>query len=145
MSGVRVVPMTVGEHAAMLALWHSTPGVGVNERDEVVPLGEYLRRNPGMSQVAFVGSTLIGTLLAGHDGRRGYLHHLAVAASHRRLGVAKALLAAARSALAAAGIDICHCFVYPDNHDGQAFWIASGWRRRHDLMVMTSGGTAPRR
>jgi N-acetylglutamate synthase len=129
--------MDAGDVDAALALWRATAGVGVNERDTPDALAGYFVRNPGMSRVACDGAALVGTVLAGHDGRRGYLHHLAVSPDWRGRGIGRALVDAAIGALAGAGFTTCHCFVYPDNAVGLAFWSGMGWRRRHDLVVMT--------
>ena len=51
-------------------------------------IASFLARNPGFSQVALEGGKLVATILVGHDGRRGLIHHLVVAegARHRGLG-----------------------------------------------------------
>ena len=69
---------------AARALWQAAEGVGLSAADEAAPLAAFLTRNPGLSQVAEAAGRLAGTILVGHDGRRGYVHHLVVAQSHRR-------------------------------------------------------------
>ena len=75
--------MTAADLPAALRLWRKTEGVGLNESDRLPPLRRFLRRNPGLSQVARTHRRLLGAVLCGHEGRRGYLHHLAVAADCR--------------------------------------------------------------
>ena len=79
---------------------------------------------------------IIGAVLCGHDGRRGYLHHLAVATEHRRKGLGKSLVDRCLDKLRSLGIQKCNIFVYADNDDGKVFWQSSGWLDRHDLTVM---------
>lgn len=127
-----------------VALWRRTPGVGLSTADEPPALRRYLARNAGLSFVATAGGELVGTILCGHDGRRGLIHHLAVAPSHRRIGVARALLISALAALTAEGIQKCHALVMHDNTGGIAFWRAVRAVERDDLLlfsVLTTDGT----
>ncbi len=80
---------------------------------------------------------MIGAVLCGHDGRRGYLHHLAVHSTWRGRGVGRALTAACLAGLQAAGIDKCHLFVFNENHSGREYWEHEGWKERLDLLIMS--------
>lgn len=124
-----------GDIDVALRLWRRTEGVGLSDADHPDRLCGFLSRNPGLSRVAVSGESLIGTILCGTDGRRGYIHHLAVAAGSRRSGVGRALLADALSALQGIGIRKCHAFVLQFNPFGKLFWERSGWQRRDDLHV----------
>ena len=107
-------PFTPRDRAAAIALW----------------------RNPGLSFVARADGVLVGAVLCGHDGRRGYLHHLAVAPAHRRLGIGRRLVARCLSALARQDIPKCNIFVYGHNACGRAFWRRAGWKPRPDLELL---------
>lgn len=111
----------------VLALWQATPGVHVGESDSPEGIGFYLRRNRGLSLVALDGGRVVGALLVGHDGMRGFLHHLAVAADCRRKGLGRRLVAEALRRLKAAGITQCRLIVYRDNRPGRRFWKSLGW------------------
>ncbi len=133
----------------VLRLWRRTEGVGLNESDTPAQLGIYLRRNPGMSFVARVAGKIVGAVLCGHDGRRGYLHHLAVAKHHRQKGLGKTLVAMCLARLAESGILKCNIFLYANNEAGEGFWKQNGWENRDDLCVMQKtihpATTPPRR
>jgi len=129
--------LTLSDYDAVLALWQSSDGVGLSDADSREAIGRYLARNPGLSFTAWDGDLLVGAVLCGHDGRRGYVHHLAVRPSHRRQGIGKALAARCLDALAAEGIDKCHLFVFAVNADAIAFWKRVGWTQRVDLNVMS--------
>ncbi|HEX8246282.1 MAG TPA: GNAT family N-acetyltransferase [Longimicrobium sp.] len=126
-----------GDVAEALELWTATEGVGLRGADSPAELRRYLVRNPGLSLVAREEGRMVGAVLCGHDGRRGYLHHLAVAASHRRRGIGRALVERCMDGLRGAGIFKCHLFVYHHNASGQAFWRSIGWHARDDLLVMS--------
>lgn len=120
---------------AARALWQATPGVGLSAADEPAALGSFLDRNPGTCFVAESGGRLTGTILVGHDGRRGLIHHLAVAADCRRTGLGRRLVDAGLAALHRAGIDKCHLMVFTDNAEGAVFWTGIGATRREELAL----------
>lgn len=120
---------------AARALWERMPGVGLSSADEEEPIARYLARNPGLSFVAEDDGRLIGTVLCGHDGRRGLIHHLVVAPVHPRRGVGRALLLAGLGAMRREGIDKCHLLVFRTNAGGLAFWSAVGARERVEIAL----------
>jgi putative acetyltransferase len=125
------------DYAAAYALWEATEGVGLNESDTAPAIAAFLDRNAGLSAVAVTADgELVGAVLCGHDGRRGYLHHLAVARPFRRRGVAGALLDHCFAALAAAAIPKCNIYLDADNAPGQAFWLHNGWQVRENLRLV---------
>lgn len=136
-----VRPMMVSDVPAALAFWSGMPGITLREADTPEMLARYLLRNPGMSLVAFSGPRLVGTSLAGHDGRRGYLHHVAVHEDFRRRGLGRTLVERSLESLATDGIKKCHLFVNADNDEGKAFWKHLGWDERPgiNLMSLTRG------
>ena len=129
-------PMSIADFDDVLLLWERTEGIGLNESDSKPNLVGFLERNPGMSFVARKGQALIGAVLCGHDGRRGYLHHLAVAQQHRGHGLGKKLVESCLAELNSAGILKCNIFIYENNFSGEAFWKHHGWIKRADLRVM---------
>jgi putative acetyltransferase len=143
MPGFTIREMTDRDYDAVHALWKATPGIGLSEADERGNIASFLAYNRGLSFVAETGASLAGAVLGSFDGRRGYLHHLAVAPGRRRAGIGRTLVARSLEALRARGVRRCHIFVMADNADGQRFWERVGWFRRHDLLVM-SKDVAPR-
>jgi dipeptidyl aminopeptidase/acylaminoacyl peptidase/GNAT superfamily N-acetyltransferase len=128
--------MTIRDYEAALALWRSQPGIGLDDAsDSRAGIMAFLRRNPRLSIVASDAGALVGTALVGHDGRRGFVYHLAVAPSHRHLGLGRTLAERALQSLAACGIPKCTILVMRSNAGGQAFWERLGWTRRDDLHV----------
>ena len=123
---------------AALALWQGLPGIGLRDADSPAALAKYLRRNPGCSVVARTDSgELAGVALAGHDGRRGYLHHVAVAEAFRKQGLGRRLVERCATALKAEGIEKLTFWVKADNAAGLAFWKRIGGRERTDLVVVS--------
>ncbi len=129
--------MTEADIPLALALWRNTPGITLRDADSPAALARYLERNAGLSMVALHGATLAGVALVGHDGRRGYLHHVAVAPAYRRRGLGRELVQRCLTGLLAEGISKCHIFVNADNEDGKKFWHAVGWSERAGLQLMS--------
>ena len=134
---IAIREMTIQDYGQVLALWRTSEGVGLSDADSEESIARYLGRNPGLSFVARDGEHLVGAVLCGHDGRRGYIHHLAVSESHRRRGLGRALVERCLFALRRAGIDKCHLFVFADNQDTIAFWKSIGWTQRVELIMMS--------
>ena len=132
---VHIRPMTSADYPMVHALWESCEGVGLSDSDQPQAIDSYLRRNPDMSCVAVKEGTVVGAALCGHDGRRGYLYHLAVRPVYRHQGIARHLVAHCLDALQRAGIAKCHLFIFATNEAGQDFWRHTGWRLRRDLAV----------
>jgi ribosomal protein S18 acetylase RimI-like enzyme len=140
--GIEIRPFTMADYDEAVALWTASPGVGLSSADRPEAIAGYLERNPGLSFVARDSAVLVGAILGGHDGRRGYLNHLAVAPSHRRQGLGRRLVECCFAALTAVGIAKCHLFLLQDNDVARAFWSHLGWIARTDLVLMSRSAEA---
>jgi N-acetylglutamate synthase len=136
MADWRIRGMRIADYDEVIALWRATEGLGLGESDERGAIAVYLDRNPGMSFVAVNGDLIVGAVLGGHDGRRGYLHHLAVVPRWRHHGIGRALVEASLAQLKAAGLPKCNLFLYGHNAAGRAFWLKHGWSAREDLVLV---------
>jgi putative acetyltransferase len=133
----RFQPMEKGDLAEVIQFWQGMEGIGLSESDSYSALSFYLQRNPGLSWVARNRDReLIGAVLCGHDGRRGYLHHLAVAPDWRRKGIGRALVERCLSSLRELKILKCNVFLFNQNPEGEGFWKAMGWKGREDLVLL---------
>jgi N-acetylglutamate synthase len=113
------------EHA--VALWNEMEGVEICEGDSRDEIRSYLARNPELSRVAESDGEIIGAVLCGHDGRRGFIYHIAVARAFRGRGVGKLLLDGCVRGLSAASIPRAIILVAQDNPKGHEFWLRNGW------------------
>ena len=127
--------MTIDDYEKIYALWMSCKNMGFNNLDDSREgIAKYLRRNPATCFVAECGDSIVGVILSGHDGRRGFIHHLAVAENCRRQGIATELLECAVSSLAAEEINKVALLVFNRNEAGNAFWEKNGFTSREDLV-----------
>jgi ribosomal protein S18 acetylase RimI-like enzyme len=135
-NGIIIRVFRVEDYDAVVALWRRTEGVGLNESDTRRAIAAYLRHNPRSSFVAEQDGRVIGAVLCGHDGRRGYLHHLAVARRYRQRGIGRQLVKACLAKLQKAGIQKCNIFIFANNAAGMKFWAHTGWSLRTELRLM---------
>ena len=137
MGSFTVRELAAQDYPAVRALWEESAGMLMREADTPKAIAAFLCRNPGLSFVALDGDLLIGVLLCGQDGRRAYLHHVAVASSHRRLGIATVLVEHCSAALLDQGIRKCHLCVVNENLAAHRFWAHLGWGERKDVRLMS--------
>lgn len=137
MSEAHVRLMTSEDYPALFGLWNSVPGFNRGLRsldDSEAGIQKFLKRNPTTCFVAEQTGEIIGGILAGHDGRRGYIYHAIVLPEHQGKGIGKQLVDAACDALKAEGINKAALVVFAGNHQGNTFWESQGWQTRPDLI-----------
>jgi len=129
--------MALIDYPEVLALWRATPGIGLSDSDSAPAIANFFARNQDLSLVVVLpDGAIVAAVLCGHDGRRGFLYHLAVAEGHRRQGFARVLVSACLERLAKLGIQKCSVHLFDANADGRAFWLHNGWFERDDLAVL---------
>ncbi|NOZ74387.1 MAG: GNAT family N-acetyltransferase [FCB group bacterium] len=129
--------MMIDDYEAVFNLWNGMEGIGLSASDELEQIEAYLHRNPGLSLVAVCRETLIGAVLCGHDGRRGYIHHLAIHPDNRSRGIGTRMVQDCLKRLTVLGIQKCHIFLIPENQKGFEFWSRAGFYFRDDLELMS--------
>ena len=123
------------EEAAMV--WREVLPQSADLSDSREFIEAFLSRNPALSLVAVSGDHVVGAILAGHDGRRGYIYHLGVLPEYRRMGIGAALLGGVEQGLASAGIMKTHLFVLRDNPEVCPFYQRLGYQRREDIVAFS--------
>ena len=130
---ITIRPMTIEDYDEVYAMWLITSKRALSSADERGQIERYLKRNEGLSQVAVIDGKIVGTVLAGHDGRRGFIHHMAVLPEYRRRHIGHALAEKAIEKIKSEGIEKTHIFCYRDNETGQNFWRDFGFVKRDDI------------
>lgn len=132
---VRIRVMAIDDYDAIYDLWIHTPGMGLNTTDDSKEgIEKYLKRNPTTSFVAEADGKIVGVIMAGHDGRRGYIHHTAVLPEYRKHGIASRLVERALFALDMEGIKKVALVAFSKNEIGNEFWEKRGFIAREDLV-----------
>lgn len=154
---VRIRPMRLADYDEVRALWLSCPGMGLNDVDDTRKgIARLLARNPTTCLVAEAAPTamggeadgptdampdevaahrpaILGSILAGTDGRRAYIYHTAVRPDAQGSGIGRALVEAELAAIRALGIAKAFLVVFRRNEAGAAFWERMGFGERHDI------------
>ncbi|WP_209511127.1 GNAT family N-acetyltransferase [Sedimentibacter acidaminivorans] len=115
-------------------LWTNTKGMGMRSLDDSKDgIAKFLTRNPSTNFVAKINNEIIGVILSGHDGRRGYIYHASVNVNYRNQGVGTKLLEAVYKSMKEEGINKVALVVFKTNDIGNTFWKSSGLEERNDL------------
>ena len=131
---MQIRKMTINDYESVYNLWRKTPGMGLNDFDDSKEgIRKYLDRNPKTCFVAEKGKRIIGVIMSGHDGRRGYIYHMAVLIEERNGGIGSELVAHALHALKEEGIQKVALVVFSENETGNNFWEKQGFTQRKDL------------
>jgi len=128
--------MRSADYPALFEIWNSVPGFNRGLRsldDSEAGIHKFLKRNPQTCFVAEIDNKIIGGILAGHDGRRGYIYHAIVLPEFQGRGIGKQLTNAACEALRSEGIHRAGMLVFASNEQGNGFWESQGWQTRPDL------------
>jgi ribosomal protein S18 acetylase RimI-like enzyme len=132
---MRIQVMKNRDYLGVYNLWISTPGMGLNNLDDSKEgIKKYLKRNPKTCFIAKENDKIIGAILTGHDGRRGYIHHLAVDIRYRKKGIGSELVRTAIDALVKEDINKVAFVVFKNNKIGNTFWQRLGFTDRQDLI-----------
>lgn len=127
--------MNISDYEKVYAIWISCKGMGLNNIDDSREgIERFLLRNPETCFVAEADETVVGVIMSGHDGRRGYIYHTAVLPEYRNRGIAAKLVENAMSAMKNAGINKVALVVFDRNEGGNAFWEKMGFAVREDLV-----------
>lgn len=126
--------MTIDDYDEVYKLWLTIHGFGIRSIDDSREgVEKFLKRNPTTSVVAVEDGRVVGSILCGHDGRRGCLYHVCVDKDYRNRGFGRQMVAAALKALDEEGINTVSLIAFKNNEIGNGFWKDIKWNQREDL------------
>lgn len=127
--------MQISDYDSIYNLWTNTPGMGLNSVDDSKEgIEKFLKRNPSTCFIAEENEKIVGVIMAGNDGRRGYIYHIAVLPEFRGKHIAKTLVENAMAALEKEGITKVALVVFEKNKNGNGFWEKICFTIRNDLI-----------
>ena len=127
--------MLISDYDAVYSLWISCRGMGLNNLDDSKDgMDRFLKRNPNTCLIAEINDRIVGVIIAGDDGRRGYIYHTAVDTEFRHKGIGSMLVSAVMEALKQQGVNKVALVVFEKNLSGNAFWEKCGFTVRNDLV-----------
>ena len=126
--------MTIQDYEKVYELWMSCKNMGFNDIDDSKEgISRFLERNPNTSFVAIQNEKLIGIILSGHDGRRGYIYHLSVNENYRKKRIGSELVKNCLDAFKQEKISKVALLVFKYNEVGNSFWEKQGFILREDI------------
>jgi len=134
---VQIKEMQIEDYDEIHALWQSINEIVLSEVDTRESIARFLERNPGFSYIAIIEDKIVGAVLCSHDGRRGYLDHLAVEETHRLQGIGKALVLRCLYNLMRVGIRRWNLYVFEGNQEAIKFWKKVGWSPKLNMVMMS--------
>ena len=116
------------DYSQVVGIWEKMGnGIRVGVSDAPKEIEKKLLRDPELFLVAETNGSLIGTIIGGYDGRRGFIYHLAVAAAYREQGIGTRLMEEVERRLVGIGCIRCYLFVNNDNTEVKGFYEKHGW------------------
>ena len=130
----KIEKMNIKDYSEIWTLWENTEGVGLSGNDDSKEsIKKFLSKNPDTCFIAKDKNEIIGTIMAGSDGRRGHIYHLMVKPDYRKKGLGRKLLEEAEKGLRKEGIAKAFLVAFRDNIIGNNFWEETGYKTREDL------------
>lgn len=129
----KIRTMLEDDYQEVFSLWTSIHGFAMRSIDDSKEgILKFIKRNPNTSVVAVADGKIVGSILAGHDGRHGSFYHVCVAEAYRNQGIGKEMVTAAMIRLKDEGINKIQLVAFTGNELGNHFWHAEGWKERED-------------
>ncbi len=126
--------MTINDYENVKNLWDRIKGFVIRSIDDSKEgIERFIKRNPTTCVVAEENGRIIGSILCGHDGRKGCMYHVCVDPDHRRKGIGKAMVLFAMEKLQEEMINDVSIIAFTANDIGNAFWKKLGWELRCDI------------
>lgn len=126
--------MTIDDYTGVHNLWMTIKGFAIRSIDDSREgVERFLKRNPTTSVVAIEDGKIVGSILCGHDGRRGCLYHVCVHEDYRMRGIGKSMVVHCMKELEKEKISKVSLIAFTKNDIGNAFWKEIGWTKREDL------------
>lgn len=126
--------MTIEDYQGVHDLWMTIKGFAIRSIDDSREgVERFLKRNPATSVVAEENGEIVGSILCGHDGRRGCLYHVCVREDCRMRGIGKSMVVRCMEELEKEKISKVSLIAFTENDIGNAFWKEIGWTKRKDL------------
>lgn len=137
-SAVKLGRLAVADYPRMLELWKSAGlPVKLKGRDRRAHIAREMKERPDLFIGAWDRGLLVGTIIASHDGRKGWLNRIAVAPGYRGRGLAQALTAAGERVLRRHGIRIIGLLILADNAASLALAKKSGYQEHRDIVYFS--------
>jgi ribosomal protein S18 acetylase RimI-like enzyme len=134
---MRVRPFVMDDYPAVLVLWRDAgPGLTLRPSDEPDEVAKKLQRDPDLFLVAEDNGRVVGVVMGAWDGRRGWIHHLAVHSDWRCQGIGSTLLTEVEARLKVKGCLKVNLMVHKENTSAQDLYRRLGYESMTSILLM---------
>ncbi len=133
---MKIETFSMESYDDIISIWRKT-GVSVCSTDTKDEIKRILDKNPQLFLVGKIDQKIIGVVIGGFDGRRGYVHHLAVDPNYQKSGYGKMIMDELTSRFRKMGVHKVHLFIEKYNKEVVNFYLNLGWEIRDDLIMMS--------
>jgi len=128
MDPITIAPFVNSTHRSnVVALWKKVFGYEAAHNDPGLVIDKKLVVDDQLFFVAVADEAVVGTIMAGYDGHRGWIYSVAVAPSHRRQRIGRRLVSHAEQALTALGCVKINLQILAGNESVAGFYAALGY------------------
>ena len=131
MSKVDVRDFRMRDYNGIVRLW-KLAGLELRPGDERGQIRKKLRRDPELFLVAEENGSFVGTVLGSWDGRRGWIHHLAIRPSRQRTGLGTLLIKEVEKRMRKKGVLKVNAIVYRTNKKSIDFFKKNGYEHHKE-------------
>jgi ribosomal protein S18 acetylase RimI-like enzyme len=132
---VQIQEFQINDYNVVLELWNEA-GLVIRPGDDLRGVRMKLLRDPDLFLLARLEGEVVGCIIGGWDGRRGWVYHLAVKPSYQRRGIAAALLSEVERRLVGKGAKKINAQIYQSNAKSLKFFKARGYEIHPDLVMV---------
>ncbi|MFX1379813.1 MAG: GNAT family N-acetyltransferase [Promethearchaeota archaeon] len=133
---MKIEEFSMESYDEIIALWRKT-GINVGSTDTKEEIERMLKRNPQLFLIGKINQKLIGVVMGGFDGRRGYVHHLAIDPDYQKMGYGKMIIDELDVRFRKMGVHKVHLFIEKYNKEVVQFYLNLDWEIRDDLIMMS--------
>ncbi len=120
----------------VIQIWRKA-GISIGSTDTKEELQRMIHWNPNLFLIGKIDNKVIGVVMGGFDGRRGYVHHLAIDPDFQKKGYGKILMDFLVKEFLKMKVHKLHLFIEKYNKDVVDFYGNLGWEIRDDLIMMS--------
>ena len=132
---MKIREFRLDDYSRVFELWKES-GLEIRPGDDLDGVKLKLERDPDLFLVVEDAGQIIGSVIGGWDGRRGFVWHLAVKPGRQRMGIARALVQQVEERLMKKGTTIVYAMVLTTNKRSRDFFAASGYEASVDQVIV---------
>jgi len=133
---MQVENLSIKFYEEAIALWKRA-GIDVGSSDTLNEINIMINKNPDLCLIGKLDNKVIEVVMGGFDGRRGYIHHLAVDPDYQKRGYGRIMMNNLIEKFRQKGVHKVHLFIEKYNKEAVKFYLKLGWEIREDLIMMS--------